>query len=223
MDKLPRGLAGLEASVGIDSELFMLFYGYFLARLTIRFPFPLLFAVPLQTVHLQVHTLLESTLSTLEPTFQTIEETVAKADDITIEELTHILRTAFAVIHKATGGLSGQLQRTSKTAKGGFSKRASIVDYSGVEERNLSDAEVAQVLSVLLNKVAGVVNLAEGLVEQLSILGPVLDPLFGQINGDLSLILSSVGNLLVGVVGLVRDLVSTIHGDRRFEVVSRNA
>jgi hypothetical protein len=83
-------------------------------------------------------------------------------------------------------------------------------ERSTLNERALSDAEVAQILSLLLNKVAGVVNLAEGLVGRLPVLGPVLNPIFGLINDDLSLILSSVGNLLVGVVGLVRDLVSRL-------------
>lgn len=164
-----------------------------------------------------MYTLLENTLSTLDPVFCTIEETIAKADEIASEELGHTLQTAFMVIHKATGGLSAQLKRTARTATGGFLKRGSILPEDGadLQERTLADAEVAQLLSVLLSKVAGTVKLAEGLVSQLPVLGPVLNPLFIQINGDLALILSSVGNLLVGVVGLVRDLVSTLTGHQK--------
>lgn len=102
---------------------------------------------------------------------------------------------------KQTGG--GFLKRTRAAAA------AAGQGQGHVEERALTDAEVAQVLSILLNRVAGVIKLAEGLVGKVPILGDVLDPIFRQINGDIALILSSVKYLLVGVIGLVRDLVSS--------------
>lgn len=102
-------------------------------------------------------------------------------------------------IQSATGGLAGDL--------GGLTKGVVKRDGKIVEERALSNQEVAQTLSNLLNGVAGAVNLVEGLTGKLPILGPILKPIFGKINGDLSVILSSVGTLLVGVVSLVKDLV----------------
>lgn len=166
----------------------------------------------IRPVSLKVNNLVNGVLTTLDPVFELIEYTVQHVEDYTTEELSEILGGAFGKIHKATSGLSSSIRRTG----GGFNKRtrsasASINDIErdlnerGVLPRN---EEVAETLSVLLNKVAGVVNLAEGLLGKFPVLGGVLLPLFGQINGDLSLILSSVGNLLVGVVSLVKNLVS---------------
>lgn len=161
------------------------------------------------TVSLKVNNLVKGVITTLDPVFELIEYTVAHVEDYTTEELSEILAGAFGKIHKATSGLSNSIRSTG----GGFSKRTRTTSANEARDLNergalLSNEEVAETLSILLNKVAGVVNLAEGLLGKFPVLGGILLPLFGQINGDLSLILSSVGNLLVGVLSLVKDLVS---------------
>lgn len=170
--------------------------------------------LPHSTVSLKVNNLLKGVLTTLDPVFFKIVDVISHADDYTTEELSHILSESFGRIHKATSGLSSSLNRV----RGGFLKRSrskSLLDDNDnkLQSRGelISNEEVAETLSLLLNKVAGVVNLAQGLTGKLPVLGGILLPLFAQINGDLSLILSSVGNLLVGVVSLVRNLVSLLH------------
>ncbi|KAK9895210.1 hypothetical protein P389DRAFT_205267 [Cystobasidium minutum MCA 4210] len=172
-------------------------------------------------VAIKVDNLVKGVLKTLEPVFELIEETVSHAEDFTTEELSAILAGAFGKIHKATSGLCHSLQSTGA----GFEKRTR--SNTNAERALSSNEDVAEALSVLLNKVAGAVNLAEGLLGKLPILGGVLLPLFGQINGDLSLILSSVGNLLVGVVSLVKDLLNgvfgTVHGLLSLEASSADS
>lgn len=109
--------------------------------------------------------------------------------------------------------LKGHLTTIHNSLQGAITSLSGMKGSSGSSKRAVvSQQQVAQTVSGLLQTVAGAVNSVETLADGLPIIGSIVAPLFNSINGDLSLILSSVGNLVVGVVDLVQNLLQGVLG-----------
>lgn len=159
----------------------------------------------------RIKELLDNTIKNLQPILDTIEDALANFGTLPPGELTNILRGAFTAIHNLLAGLGGQVKQVGgpslwRTKVGLKGKQERSIH--GIEQRSPSKDEVTQALATLFERVAGIINKVEDLGDKVPGLGNALEPIFRLIDGDVVTILGLVRNILAGVLGFVKDLVS---------------